>query len=648
MSSRKQHQLPVESSWRLVEGEGDSFDTSIVQGGTDDDEINDVVLSTDPSTQMSSQGQMSTSSQDSIQAFLRRADEEQVILRNPFPPTIPSARQTTPRARDYQRDDNSNNNNPHRTPDPEFIMPPVDVQSPRRGTGGGSGTRTSSSRTARQASAENQTDLRRRPQTNSRYNQLSSRTVDARGSPTKRRTDVYRGQRLYRGGGDYLEGEDSDESPPPPLSQRPGRSGRDDDGSGKSLGDRIQAGLMGGLVETAAWLFTVVGLALRYAQRPLAFLLAVYLMFGAAIVAQNMVTKSIYTSLSPLCRIPGTSYLDLPFCPKNPETKEPGDRAKGTTQAPVEFDELVKVQSQFEAVLEESAQGVSLPLDMKRSEASIRDLRTMVRYSDLQARDELVLEFDAYIDAVRSASAQLQRFNSHVGSAVDAVISINRWTSRYLDSMAQSERETRSLASDLTSWIFAPFLPPAYVWFDERALTDKYVEHTALVSDRIAALILEAQEVLRTLGKAEDHLSLIYDVTTRSSQSVHAKKNEILWTLWTLVGGNSRRLHNLNTQLGLLRKVDAQRTDAVRRLGILVVDLEKIQAGLADLRDRVAQPELIRDRAEVPLSVHIETIDRGIERLENARKRIRAVENERIREALAKGGATEERLIEGS
>ncbi len=62
---------------------------------------------------------------------------------------------------------------------------------------------------------------------------------------------------------------------------------------------------------------------------------------------------------------------------------------------PVEFDGLMDVQDHFEQVLEKSARGVSLPMEMKRSEQSIRDLRTIVRYSNLQSKEELVLELTA-------------------------------------------------------------------------------------------------------------------------------------------------------------------------------------------------------------------------------------------------------------
>jgi hypothetical protein len=47
---------------------------------------------------------------------------------------------------------------------------------------------------------------------------------------------------------------------------------------------------------------------------------------------------------------------------------------------------LMSVQSKFEEVLVESAGSVSLPLDMKRGEASIRDLRQLVKYSHVNSK----------------------------------------------------------------------------------------------------------------------------------------------------------------------------------------------------------------------------------------------------------------------
>jgi hypothetical protein len=578
--SRRQG-VPVESSWRMVEGENDSFDASIVADEFLDD---DTPLSTGPSqlsnlsqlSQLSSQSRgnwnIGSSQDDStIQDFISKADDERVIMRSPFQPSVPGAARRSAR----------NQNHPL-SPDPEFFMPRVDVDTPRHGSS------TGSSRTMVPVNAQS---VRQR-----------AAAAPARRSPTKRQQQ-------------QTEPEEQ------PLS----------------VSQRMSSDLPHAVYDILAWAFAVVGMAFRFAQKPLAIGLAIYLTFGLLIVVQNLVTQSIYTSLSPVCRIPGVSYLDLPFCPQGPNMPSPGDKP------PVEFDGLMDVQERFEEVLEKSANGVSLPMEMKRTEASIRDLRTMVRYSSLQGKDELVLEFDGFIDTARSASNELQRFNTHVGSAVDSVISINRWTSRYLDGLV-AEQQSQGLLSDFTSWIFSPFQPAT---FSERNLLDKYVEHTALVGDKIADLIIEAQAVLKTLNQAENHLGIIYDFVTRTQVNVQSRKDDVLWTIWTLVGANYRRISKLNSQLALLSRVDSQRSDAVKQVSDLLVELEKIQAGLSDLRDRVVEPEMATasPKGPMPLSVHIETIDRGVERLEHARSRIRAIENDRIHELLSRG-RNEERLIE--
>ncbi|KAK7962658.1 uncharacterized protein PG986_003483 [Apiospora aurea] len=574
----RQADLPVESSWRMVEGgENDSFDTSIVNDPYEDD----IVYSTQPySTQPSQLSQISNSqsqnlgSQDSIRDFANDADEEQVILRAPFQPSLVSTRHTS-----MDKD---------HTPVPEFFMPKLEVESPRRGM-----------RSSRMNQPEYEDGVVMRRRTNRQPSEPSG--------PAYQKRHV--------------------------QDRRPQRGNQELN----SPWDRFAASTPAFLFNIVSWCISVLGMALNIAKYPLAICLALYILLGAGMMVKNMVTNSISTSLSPLCRIPGASMLELPFCPDLPAV--PGSGGK----TPVEFDELMNVQSDFEKVLEDSSRGVSLPMEMKRAEASVRDLRTLIKYSDLPAREELVFEFDGYIDNVRMIATDLQTFNTHVGSAVDSVISINRWTSRYIDSIA-AEREARdNTLARWSGWLFSPFQPQV---FDERMLLDKYVEHTGLVSDKIANLIVEAQAALRVLSQAENNLQLINEHVVRSGNEVKAKKSEVFWDLWTLVGANNKRLHNLKAQLGLLKQVEVQRSSAVEQLIGLVHDLGDIQTKLSDLRDRVVAPELLADQTSIPLSVHIETINAGVERLESARSRIRAEENDRIQQALSRA-RDDNRLIDG-
>ncbi|KAK4648577.1 uncharacterized protein QC761_111440 [Podospora bellae-mahoneyi] len=387
-----------------------------------------------------------------------------------------------------------------------------------------------------------------------------------------------------------------------------------------------------------SWMLDVIGLAFWAIKYPIGFLLAVYVLSGTTIIAKNMVTKSLAVSLSPLCRLPGVSYLNVPFCGPN--------KSEDDKPANVDFDSLVDAQSLLEQVLERTVEGVTLPLDIKRSEASIRDLRTIVRHSNLKGKQELVLEFDGYIDTVRSVVHELSSFNVHVGSTVDSVISMNRWTARQLDTLEGDNvlkpriENNDPWLSQMVEWVLSPFQP---VVFTEDHLKDTYLRHASHVQDRIASLILEAQTVLSSLTKAEDHLEIIHEVAHRSTEEVKTSRQDILYTLWTLVGANNQKLKDFKSQLSVLGQIETQRLKAVKQVTGLVSDLIKIQAEIQGLRDEVSAAELV---PSVPLSVHIATINSGVERLDSARARLKAIEAERVREVVGRGREGGERLID--
>jgi hypothetical protein len=171
----------------------------------------------------------------------------------------------------------------------------------------------------------------------------------------------------------YTESSSSPETPVPakPPKKSTPRSPKEGQDTLQVVVDQLEAMLF--------WSIDVLGKALRLLKTPISYLLAIWMLFGLGIIARNLITTSIYTSLSPICRIPGTSLLNLPFCP--------GILGSGPEDIPpVEFDQLMTVQSKFEEVLEESAGSVSLPMDMKRGEASIRDLRQLVKYSQIHSK----------------------------------------------------------------------------------------------------------------------------------------------------------------------------------------------------------------------------------------------------------------------
>ncbi|KAL2039223.1 hypothetical protein N7G274_007891 [Stereocaulon virgatum] len=390
---------------------------------------------------------------------------------------------------------------------------------------------------------------------------------------------------------------------------------------------------------TLSWTFDVLGGALHTIKTPISWLLSAWLLVGLMLFLRNLLFSSVYSALSPLCRIPGSSLLNLPMCQSPISVQYDGDKPP-----PVHFNELMTVQNKFEAILQESAGGVSLPLDMKRGETSIRDLRQVVRFSQLRSKNELVLEFDGFIETARMASYDLQKFNSHIGRGVDNILATARWTKRVLGGIAERDASKGAVFWFINDRVLAPFQP---IKFTEDALLDQYIQHTRVVEDEISRLVTEAQAVLMVLNNLEDRLDVIHGIAVRDNLHAQGSKDEVLSQLWTMLGGNRNKLGKFDSQLRLLSQLNTYRQNAIAHVSGTIIRLQSIGAELEELRERVGGVELLGGKGAVPLSVHIENIEMGVERLERGRKGAKELENEELRKSLERGKGSE-RMIEGS
>lgn len=368
------------------------------------------------------------------------------------------------------------------------------------------------------------------------------------------------------------------------------------------------------------------GMALHRLRPVIGMILIGYAIFAVLTLGGNFARYKLHQALSPICRIPGANYFDIPFCPSAADVAQ--------VSGPAEFDKLVQAQSAFEDVLESTSGGVNLPMDMKRSEASIRDLKHVVQYSTLPSRNELVFELGGFIDTARQASHDLSKFNSRIGRAVDQILSTNKWTLQVIDGVAAADASRGSIEK----WfgdnlnIFKPFQP---VLVNRDILLEQYLRHTTAIDDEISVLITEAQALLGVLDNLDSRLDVIASIATRDGVKALADKNELFEYLWTKLGGNRNSVDRLNNQLSLLKDVGTYRTNAWNLVSVTIVKLQAIRDQLEDLRERVALPEVVGDR--VPLEVHVANINLGIERLEDQREKGKRLERESYARVIGKG-----------
>lgn len=381
----------------------------------------------------------------------------------------------------------------------------------------------------------------------------------------------------------------------------------------------------------------IVGLVLVNAKPLIAYALFAYLVAAALVFGSGFLSNSINNALSPVCRIPGvTRFFNPSFCPLSTSPE---------IQGPAEFDKLVQAQSAFNEVLEASSTGANLPLDMKKSEAGIRDLKHVVQYSTLPSKNELVYEFGGFIDTARQASQDLSKFNARIGRAVDHILSTNRWTLTVIDGIASSEADRGSITKFFSDHlnIFAPFQP---VSLSRDILLDQYLRHTAAVEEQILSLISEAQALLAILENLDGRLDVIAGITTRDGLKAEENRDELFAYLWTKLGGNRSSVKKIDQQIQLLRDVGAYRRIAWAHVTNTIVKLQAIRDNLEDLRERVAMPETI-GADKVPLEVHIDAINLGVQRLEEQRDTSRKLEADTYQKVLKRAEEGDSRMIGG-
>nr|POE66134.1 hypothetical protein CFP56_54396 [Quercus suber] len=190
--------------------------------------------------------------------------------------------------------------------------------------------------------------------------------------------------------------------------------------------------------------------------------------------------------------------------------------------------------------------------------------------------------------------------------------------------------------------IFAPFFPMS---LSRDTLVDQYLRHTGAVEEQILALISEAEALLHILDNLDGRLDVIASIAARDGLKVGANKEELFAYLWTKIGGNRSSVAKLESQISLLEEVGAYRRLAWAHVTTTMVKLQAIQHDLEDLRERVALPETVGvDR--VPLEVHIDSINHGIERLEQQRDTSRKAEADRYAQILSRAEEGDKRMLD--
>ncbi|KAJ4320223.1 hypothetical protein N0V94_003487 [Neodidymelliopsis sp. IMI 364377] len=379
------------------------------------------------------------------------------------------------------------------------------------------------------------------------------------------------------------------------------------------------------------YVFGVFGHAMRNLQPLFGFALALLLIVLGVQWAVGSLQSGLTAALSPVCLIPGSSYV-VPFC-----------ATSSHNDARADFEGLMDVQTGVEELLDASKDTSTLPSTIKDSEIAIRDLRTLVRHSRLPSRHQLDLEFENFVLTANEASMDLSRYNSRIGATMDRIIATNTWTMAVLSGLSEQEASYGAI-DHIYSALTRPFIAPPLSL--QQRVFDQYLLHVTKNKEEITRLIETAVALLSVLQNLDERLDTIYQIATNDDVTITRNQEELLAQLWTKLGGNNAKVKAHNKQLHLLRNISAYRKKALMHVSETLLKLREIQAELENLREGVAAPEVLGWRDELPMTYHLDLIEKGVERLRRARGESMRVEGETYRR-LVRGGEENVREIGG-
>ena len=369
------------------------------------------------------------------------------------------------------------------------------------------------------------------------------------------------------------------------------------------------------------WMGEIFGGALKFLTKPLSVILGVYLLAGLVLMLRNFLTQSVYTALSPLCRVPGASLLDLPMCQAGPPLY-----ANASSGAMIEFDQLIKTQEKLLPILESATDEIGWHIEMKHVEMAVTDVRDYVEASQvLDSKEEMVVELDGFIDAAKLAVRGLTAFNINVGAGVDSVVYTLKVTQRELRRSEQIDGERGAIQRFFQDTLFTPFFP----WKPKpNPIIREYIEQIKDLTSTVEELLAQAEIVSAYLETMESHVKQLNKVRNRDKANAELQNDDIMASLWTSFGFNRRWTKSYHRKLKVLETVGKYRETALRHVGSCIKNLQEMNLELEQLKQRMKIPGMPENETESSVTHHLEHIKMGIERIEASRRDSRLLEQD--------------------
>ncbi|KAI0709983.1 hypothetical protein C8Q76DRAFT_769775 [Earliella scabrosa] len=249
-----------------------------------------------------------------------------------------------------------------------------------------------------------------------------------------------------------------------------------------------------------------------------------------------------------------------------------------------DFPGLVEIQHRaLDQLTTKAGAGADLALNIKHAELAVRDLVLMVQTSDLTIKDALASRLLDFVADSRHTARSLQVLSSKVHGTID-----------------RHSAKTSSSGSSTSTSI-------------DRAILHTFQASLAWFTSAISAIIIETSTAAASLDRLDQHLSAAHALCLREESVNALALDDLLWELWTRLGGNRHKIRELKNRASLLKNAQKYRSIAVTYVAGTMQVLTVVEAELSELRDRLSAPSL--DANQVPLEVQLASIQSSIRRM---------------------------------
>lgn len=251
----------------------------------------------------------------------------------------------------------------------------------------------------------------------------------------------------------------------------------------------------------------------------------------------------------------------------------------------------------------------SLPLQLKKAEMATGDLRTVLQASELSCKDSLDTALQSFSTHARDSSRAIQRTVVRVRGMVDAQLSMNEWA---VGALQRIEDKSSSVLGGLV-----PFLGR----FDTRqSVTATYLGAMDALSDHVRRLIEANDLAYESLDHLEEDLHLVHEILGLEKQFQQTGQEEVLSSLWSLVGGNRKAKKLFAENLRVLGDFENQRLANKEMIATTSVAFSKMMYQIEYMREQIRRPGLANDDDDnIPIEVHIRNIELAIESLRSTK-----------------------------